>query len=185
MAPPRLPQSAASLCFAQPWPSIECRLAYPGRAPGFIFQAGCSGGTRKSPGNEICNDRSGNPYRRAVSRGRTGWQTSTGFVTPWSRLPRRLAPVREVAFHRFSPQRVSGRVIAESHPSIHTWPEPICSHRCHTCGLHTNPEGLPLSGRVPESRQMTDDLRGACPSGRRHVLREQESPPLADWSRRP
>ena len=34
------------------------------------------------------------------------------------------AEVREVAFHKFSPQGVSGVVvISESHLSVHTWPE--------------------------------------------------------------
>jgi S-adenosylmethionine decarboxylase len=34
------------------------------------------------------------------------------------------AEVREVAFHKFSPQGVSGVVvISESHLTIHTWPE--------------------------------------------------------------
>ena len=34
------------------------------------------------------------------------------------------AEVREVAFHKFSPQGVSGMVIiSESHLAIHTWPE--------------------------------------------------------------
>ncbi|MHB9146775.1 MAG: adenosylmethionine decarboxylase [Symbiobacteriia bacterium] len=34
------------------------------------------------------------------------------------------AEVREVAFHKFSPQGVSGVVvISESHLAIHTWPE--------------------------------------------------------------
>ena len=34
------------------------------------------------------------------------------------------AEIREVAFHKFSPQGVSGVVvISESHLSVHTWPE--------------------------------------------------------------
>jgi len=51
------------------------------------------------------------------------------------------AEVREVAFHKFSPQGVSGVVvIAESHLSIHTWPE--CGYAAidiYTCGDSTDP----------------------------------------------
>lgn len=48
----------------------------------------------------------------------------------------------EMAFHRFFPQGVSGVVvIAESHLSIHSWPE--CGYAAldiYTCGDHTSPE---------------------------------------------
>lgn len=51
------------------------------------------------------------------------------------------AVVCDVAFHRFSPQGVSGVVvIAESHLSIHTWPElGYAAVDLYTCGAHTNP----------------------------------------------
>ncbi len=51
------------------------------------------------------------------------------------------AEVREVAFHRFSPQGISGVVvIAESHLSIHTWPElGYAAIDVYTCGTHTDP----------------------------------------------
>ncbi len=51
------------------------------------------------------------------------------------------AEVMEVAFHRFHPQGVSGVVvIAESHLSIHTWPETgYAAMDFYTCGDHTNP----------------------------------------------
>ncbi len=51
------------------------------------------------------------------------------------------AEVLEVAFHRFHPQGVSGVVvIAESHLSIHTWPETgYAAMDFYTCGDHTNP----------------------------------------------
>lgn len=51
------------------------------------------------------------------------------------------AEVRETAFHRFSPHGVSGVVvIAESHLSIHTWPElRYAAIDVYTCGQNTNP----------------------------------------------
>ena len=51
------------------------------------------------------------------------------------------AEVREVAFHRFIPHGVSGVVvIAESHLSIHTWPEiGYAAVDIYTCGGHTDP----------------------------------------------
>ncbi|MGH7736548.1 MAG: adenosylmethionine decarboxylase [Candidatus Tyrphobacter sp.] len=51
------------------------------------------------------------------------------------------ATVMEVAFHRFEPQGVSGVVVlAESHISIHTWPElGYAAMDFYTCGAHTNP----------------------------------------------
>ena len=44
-------------------------------------------------------------------------------------------------FHRFSPHGVSGAVvIAESHLSIHTWPEyAYAAVDLFTCGTHVNP----------------------------------------------
>jgi S-adenosylmethionine decarboxylase len=51
------------------------------------------------------------------------------------------AEVRERAFHRFSPQGVSGViVISESHLSVHTWPEfGYAALDIYTCGEHTLP----------------------------------------------
>jgi S-adenosylmethionine decarboxylase len=51
------------------------------------------------------------------------------------------AEVREVAFHKFSPQGVSGVVvISESHLAIHTWPElGYCAVDVFTCGERVNP----------------------------------------------
>ncbi|MDQ6826360.1 MAG: adenosylmethionine decarboxylase [Candidatus Eremiobacteraeota bacterium] len=51
------------------------------------------------------------------------------------------AEIMEVAFHRFHPQGVSGVVvIAESHLSIHTWPETgYAAMDFYTCGDRTNP----------------------------------------------
>ncbi|HHY47176.1 MAG TPA: S-adenosylmethionine decarboxylase proenzyme [Firmicutes bacterium] len=51
------------------------------------------------------------------------------------------ADVREVAFHKFSPQGVSGVVvISESHLTIHTWPEySYAAVDVFTCGEHVDP----------------------------------------------
>jgi len=52
------------------------------------------------------------------------------------------AEVREVAFHRFSPQGVSGVVvISESHLAIHTWPElGYAAIDVFTCGDRVDPK---------------------------------------------
>lgn len=51
------------------------------------------------------------------------------------------AEVREVAFHKFCPQGVSGVVIiSESHLTIHTWPElGYAAVDIFTCGDRINP----------------------------------------------
>ena len=51
------------------------------------------------------------------------------------------AEVREVAFHHFSPQGVSGVVvISESHLAIHTWPEfGYAAIDVFTCGDTVDP----------------------------------------------
>jgi len=51
------------------------------------------------------------------------------------------ADVREVTFHKFSPQGVSGVVvISESHLAIHTWPElGYAAIDVFTCGQSVNP----------------------------------------------
>lgn len=51
------------------------------------------------------------------------------------------AEVLQTAFHRFMPQGVSGVVvIAESHLSIHTWPEyGYAAMDIYTCGDNTDP----------------------------------------------
>lgn len=51
------------------------------------------------------------------------------------------AEVREVAFHKFSPQGVSGVVvISESHLAVHTWPEyGYAAVDVFTCGESVNP----------------------------------------------
>lgn len=51
------------------------------------------------------------------------------------------AEIREVAFHKFSPQGVSGVVvISESHLAIHTWPElGYAAVDVFTCGNSVDP----------------------------------------------
>lgn len=51
------------------------------------------------------------------------------------------AEVREVIFHKFSPQGVSGVVvISESHLAVHTWPElGYAAVDVFTCGNRVNP----------------------------------------------
>lgn len=51
------------------------------------------------------------------------------------------AEVREMVFHKFSPQGVSGVVvISESHLAIHTWPElGYAAVDVFTCGERVNP----------------------------------------------
>ncbi len=51
------------------------------------------------------------------------------------------AEILKVVFHRFEPQGVSGVIVlAESHLSIHTWPEAgYAAVDFYTCGDHTDP----------------------------------------------
>ena len=50
------------------------------------------------------------------------------------------AEVREVAFHKFSPQELVVVVISESHLAIHTWPElNYAAVDVFTCGDTVNP----------------------------------------------
>ncbi len=51
------------------------------------------------------------------------------------------AEIREVAFHKFSPQGVSGVVvISESHLAVHTWPEyGYAAVDVFTCGSKVDP----------------------------------------------
>lgn len=75
------------------------------------------------------------------------------------------AEVREVAFHKFSPQGVSGVVvISESHLAIHTWPEVgYAAIDIFTCGDKVDPwdayEHL-VAKFQPESVSATEVRRG-------------------------
>ncbi|KKC29679.1 S-adenosylmethionine decarboxylase proenzyme [Caldanaerobacter subterraneus subsp. pacificus DSM 12653] len=68
------------------------------------------------------------------------------------------AEVREVAFHKFNPQGVSGVVvISESHLTIHTWPElGYAAVDVFTCGDHVNPwDGVNYIARMLKAENMT------------------------------
>ncbi|TAM73683.1 S-adenosylmethionine decarboxylase proenzyme [bacterium] len=91
------------------------------------------------------------------------------------------AEVMEVAFHRFMPQGVSGVVvIAESHLSIHTWPETgYAAVDIYTCGTNTQPwKALEHIARSFEAATMrtTEVKRGipAAPGEFTHIVRDQE-----------
>ena len=78
------------------------------------------------------------------------------------------AEVLQTAFHRFSPQGVSGVVvIAESHLSIHTWPEyAYAAMDIYTCGDRTDPWKACRYAAVEFSaRQMlTTEVRRGLPN---------------------
>ena len=69
------------------------------------------------------------------------------------------------SFHRFSPQGVSGVVvIAESHISIHTWPEyGYAAADVFTCGTSVNPEiaaGVLIERLGSKNHTLTEIQRG-------------------------
>lgn len=71
-------------------------------------------------------------------------------------------------FHRFSPQGVSGViVIAESHLSIHTWPEHgYCAVDLYSCDMTCNLDRLPemiQKGLGAERVEYKKHLRGLVP----------------------
>jgi S-adenosylmethionine decarboxylase len=77
------------------------------------------------------------------------------------------AEVLQTAFHRFMPQGVSGVVvIAESHLSIHTWPEyGYAAMDIYTCGNHTDPwKACRYAAEKFEAKQMlTTEVRRGLP----------------------
>ena len=77
------------------------------------------------------------------------------------------AEVLQTAFHRFMPQGVSGVVvIAESHLSIHTWPEyGYAAMDIYTCGDHTDPwKACRYAAQKFEAKQMlTTEVRRGLP----------------------
>lgn len=75
------------------------------------------------------------------------------------------AEVREVAFHKFSPQGVSGVVIiSESHLAVHTWPElGYAALDVFTCGDRVDPWEAchaVVAGFGAENVTATETLRG-------------------------
>ncbi len=84
------------------------------------------------------------------------------------------ATIMEVAFHRFHPQGVSGVVVlAESHISIHTWPETgYAAMDFYTCGDHTDPWlacEFAASALGAKSVQSTEVKRGIAQSNGRYT----------------
>jgi S-adenosylmethionine decarboxylase len=77
------------------------------------------------------------------------------------------AEVLQTAFHRFMPQGVSGVVvIAESHLSIHTWPEyGYAAMDIYTCGENTDPwKACRYAAERFEAKQMlTTEVRRGLP----------------------
>ncbi|HHV55637.1 MAG TPA: S-adenosylmethionine decarboxylase proenzyme [Firmicutes bacterium] len=78
------------------------------------------------------------------------------------------AEVREVAFHQFAPQGVSGVVvISESHLAIHTWPEyGYAAIDVFTCGERVNPRiacDLILRRLGAKEHQESELRRGTFP----------------------
>lgn len=73
-------------------------------------------------------------------------------------------------FHHFSPQGVTGvLVVAESHISIHTWPElGYAALDVFTCGKNTDP--MKVFSRIaglfkPASNSVVEMKRGVLPTG--------------------
>ncbi|MDY6834063.1 MAG: adenosylmethionine decarboxylase [Chloroflexota bacterium] len=90
------------------------------------------------------------------------------------------ATVLGESFHRFAPQGVSGVVIiAESHVSIHSWPEyGYAAVDIFTCGDTVQPEMA--------AEYLVKHLKSRCPS-LMEVKRGLSSPPvdLEEYGRRP
>ncbi len=75
------------------------------------------------------------------------------------------ATIVKSVFHRYNPQGLSGIiVIAESHISIHTWPEyGYAAVDCFTCGRNLNPDltiEYIVKGLNCKSVQLSDVNRG-------------------------
>ncbi len=90
------------------------------------------------------------------------------------------AEVREVAFHKFSPQGVSGVVvISESHLAIHTWPElGYAAIDVFTCGDTVDPwKACQLHDRVVSGHD------GGRPRGRRGGLPPRRVRWRSGWRR--
>jgi S-adenosylmethionine decarboxylase len=96
------------------------------------------------------------------------------------------AEILKVAFHRFQPHGVSGVVvIAESHLSIHTWPESgYAAVDFYTCGDHTDPwRACEYAARKLGCQSMltTEVKRGIASTNGQytHVVLEHAGRPLA------
>ena len=90
------------------------------------------------------------------------------------------AEILQTAFHRFAPQGVSGVVvIAESHLSIHTWPEyGYAAMDIYTCGEHTDPWKACryAAARFQAKQMLTTEVRRGLPDEAgvfSHVVRKR------------
>jgi len=83
--------------------------------------------------------------------------------------------------HRFEPQGVTGlALLAESHISIHTWPESgYAAVDVFTCGDHTMPEKacMVLAEELGSSRHKLTSFRRETPGSIAHSAREPELTP--------
>lgn len=82
------------------------------------------------------------------------------------------AEIKETAFHRFTPQGVSGVVvIAESHLSIHTWPElGYAAVDVYTCGEHTEPWNACnyLAEKLEAKDVLVSEMKRGMPNSRNY-----------------
>ncbi len=93
------------------------------------------------------------------------------------------ATVVKSVFHRYNPQGLSGIVvIAESHISIHTWPEyEYAAVDCFTCGTRVDPDkALDYIKESLESDSMqVRQLNRGLPSEQDEILAHKGSDALA------
>lgn len=83
------------------------------------------------------------------------------------------AEVREVVFHQFAPQGVSGVVIiSESHLTIHSFPEHgYASVDVYTCGEHVSPQAAvryiaeKLDAKGIENKELQRGVRSISTTG--------------------
>ena len=85
------------------------------------------------------------------------------------------AEIREVVFHKFAPQGVSGvLIISESHISIHTWPElNYASVDVYTCGTTVDPWDAVRSLKDNLRAEKVDGIEVLRGDGIPHKVREK------------
>jgi len=90
------------------------------------------------------------------------------------------ATVVDSVFHRYNPQGLSGLIIiAESHLSIHTWPEyNYAAVDCFTCGTNTDPrKALDYLVEKLESNSVKIlDINRGMPSEEDEIIAHKTSP---------
>jgi S-adenosylmethionine decarboxylase len=92
------------------------------------------------------------------------------------------ATVVDSVFHRYNPQGISGViVIAESHISIHTWPEySYAAVDCFTCGSSVDPDKTLEYLRVELGCQhlTVRDLKRGIPSESNEIIAHKSVPEM-------